>query len=638
MAVDRIETSRATDEAADLSMAEAIEQLGGFQGPPEQFLHQLLAVQCRLGTAEAGAVLRVGADGRTEVLAVHPPVERGATAPVWLAQAVEGVANTNAAAATRVVGLHGSADLYGQPARRQLVLVPLRGGAGVRGVAAFVVAGGDPSALAARRERLEMTVGLLSLYEMRLTLQRRQADLQRLRGAMETLAAVNDHDRFAAAAMAMCNEVAARWGCTRVGLGFLAGRYVRLRALSHTEKFSRKMALVQQVEAAMEECLDQDLEVVHPADADQPTISRAAAELSARHGPSAVLSLPLRRGGQPVAVLTAERPPDAPFSADPIESLRLTCDLCAPRLVNLHERARWFGATAAAKLRQAAAAVVGPRHTWVKLGVAAGLAAVLFLVFAQGDYQAEASCVLEATQRQVVPAPFDGYLKSVAVRPGSPVQAGQTVLGELGTTELRLELAAARAERAGYLKQADAALRDGKTVEAQIARAQADGLAAKVRLLEHRIAQARLVAPISGQVVAGDLERRIGAPVQTGDVLFEIAPIESLRAELLVPEDRVADVVAARAAAERAGTPLRGELATASYPDRRIGFVIERINPVAEVVDQRNVFRARVRLARSEPWMRPGMEGLAKVTIDRRRYAWIWTRPLVNWLRMKLWL
>ena len=45
---------------------------------------------------------------------------------------------------------------------------------------------------------------------------------------------------------------------------------------------------------------------------------------------------------------------------------------------------------------------------------------------------------------------------------------------------------------------------------------------------------------------------------------------------------------------------------------------------------------AQVRLADVPAWMRPGMEGVAKVDIDRRTYAWLWTRRLVNWVRMKL--
>ena len=157
---------------------------------------------------------------------------------------------------------------------------------------------------------------------------------------------------------------------------------------------------------------------------------------------------------------------------------------------------------------------------------------------------------------------------------------------------------------------------------------QADRAAAEIRLLDHKIDQATLVAPITGRIVSEDLTRQIGAPVKTGTVLFEVAPIESLRAELYVPEDMIVDVQEGQ----------EGELASVGHPDQRIGFIVERINPVADVVNQRNVFKVRARLLERREWMRPGMEGIAKIFVRRERYVWIGSRRLVNWLRMKLWL
>jgi multidrug resistance efflux pump len=400
------------------------------------------------------------------------------------------------------------------------------------------------------------------------------------------------------------------------------------------------MRLVQDIEAAMEECLDQDVEVVHPAAADATYVSRAAGELSKRHGPTMVLGLPLRCKGEPVSVLTVERPADESFAPEEIEALRLACDLCTSRLMNLYEHDRWFGARAAATMRKGFAALVGPKHTWGKLAAVLIFAALLFLILAKGDYRAEAPFVLEATEQQVVPAPFDGYLKSVFVEPPDIVEANKTVLAALDTAELRLQLASSRAELAGYLKEAAAAMRDGKTAEAQIAEAQGDKTRAEMRLLEHRISQANIVSPLGGCVVKGELKRKIGAPVKTGDVLFEVAPLESLRAVLSVPEDLIADVIEADRKARAGRRELGGELATAAHPEIRVPFVVERINPVAEVVNQRNVFKVRVKLleAKDQVRMQPGMEGAAKINIEPRRYVWIWTRRLVNWLRMKLWL
>jgi hypothetical protein len=387
------------------------------------------------------------------------------------------------------------------------------------------------------------------------------------------------------------------------------------------------MQVVQDLEAAMEECLDQDCEIVHPAAQEATYISRQSAEMSKKHGPLAMVSLPIRYGGKVWGVLTLERPLDRPFAVDEVEAMRLALELCTARLVALQEQDRWFGAKLAGRLRGALAALVGPRHTWAKITVLAAFAALLFLIFAKGNYRAEASFVLEGTQRQIVPAPFDGYLKTVHVEVSDSIQALATPLAELDTAELRLQLAEAKADEAGYLKQMDAAMRDGETAAAQIAEANAEKAQAQIDLLEYMIGQARLLSPLSGTVVEGDLKRQIGAPVKTGDILFEVTPLESLRAVLHVREDQVTDV--------RVGQ--KGRLATASYPAQRIAFEVERINPIAEVVKQKNVFKVRVRLLELYPWLRPGMEGVAKIDLAKRPYAWIWTRKIINWIRMQLW-
>ncbi len=95
----------------------------------------------------------------------------------------------------------------------------------------------------------------------------------------------------------------------------------------------------------------------------------------------------------------------------------------------------------------------------------------------------------------------------------------------------------------------------------------------------------------------------------------------------MVPEDEIFDVKVGQ----------EGYLATFSYPAERMKFEVERIEPMAEVVNQRNVFKVRVRLLETHPWMRPGMEGVAKVHVAKRRYIWIWTRKITNWIRMKFW-
>jgi len=609
--------------------AELIKQLGQFDGSPEQFFVNLLAVQCFLGQADSGAILRNNQQKGIDILAIYPQLREKRTAPVWLNQAAELIRE---ATSTEVVIVKPLRDPPkeddNQGTQNHVVLVPLKMADIGQVMEAFVVRASDRNALEASREQLELTANLLGISERRLTIQKRQAGLRRLQKAMETLSAINRQNRFTSTAMALCNEVTSQWQCERVSVGFLKGRYVRLKAMSHTEDFSRKMKIVQDIESVMEECLDQDCEVLYPASQEATYISRAAGELSRQHGPLLVLSVPFRQDGEARAVLTLERESSKSFNLEEIEAIRLACELCTARLLELYEHDRWIGARVVAKARSALAILVGPKYTWTKLLAILILGVILFLIFGKGQFRAEAPFVLEATYQQVVCASFDGYIKGVNVEVGDTVKGNETTLAELDTAELRLQLAAAKAEKAGYLKQVAAAMRDSETAQAQIAQANSDKAQAQIDLLNYLVEQGKIISPISGTVVKGDLKRQIGAPVKTGDVLFEVMPLESLRAELLVPEDQIFDI----------SVDQEGYLATVSYPSQRIKFVVERVNPIAEVVNNRNVFKVRVRLLETRSWMRPGMEGVAKISIGKRRYVWIWTRRIVNWLRMKLWL
>ena len=610
-----------------ITVTKVVRELQKPGGSPGQFLPNLLAAQCLLGQADGGAILRNGQEGSVDILAVYPQGENEISAPQWVIHSA-GLARKVLSSGHILVESLDHPGRHGPVAMGRVLMVPLHITEIGAVVIAFLIGANDQAALEANSQKLQLLAGILGCSQARSAQQDWQQRCRRLHQALETLSSVNRQERFISAAMAFCNEVASRWRCERASLGFLKGRYVQLRATSHSEDFSRKMQVVQDIESAMEECVDQDVEILSPAPPESTYIHRAADQFSKRHGPLATLSLPLRWQGRVIAVLTLERPADNIFSTDEIETIRLACELCTARLANLYEYDRGIGATVAAKTRNFVAAFVGPKHTGTKIAAVSCCAAMLFLIFGRGQFRAKAPFILEATHQQVIPAPFDGYIKSVEVEVGDTVEGGTSILGGLDTAELRLSLAATKAEKAGYLKQASAAMRDNETAKAQIAQANADKAEAQIELLEYQIRQASLVSPLGGVVVKGDLKREIGAPVKAGDILFEVCPLESLRAQLLVPEEEIYDIVIGQ----------EGYLATASYPGQRIKFVVERVNPIAEVVNQRNVFKVRVQLLETHPWMRPGMEGVAKVSIGQRRYAWMWTRKIVNWIRMQLWL
>lgn len=596
-----------------------------------QLLINLLTIQCLLSRAEEGSVLRLRDNKQVEVLAIYPQSgSKVNECPPWIMHAAESVNRAIQSDSVLVIPWNRVRPERSQDQVSSHSIFLARVNMGNVGplVAVFLIATGNQKTLDTPNLMIQLSLRMLALSEKWFVQQERPGDIRPFQQAMETLSSTNSQEGFTRAVMAFCNEMATQWQCERVSLGFLNDRYVELKAMSHTEEVSRKMQIVQAIESAMEECLDQDIEVLSPPPHGATFISRNADELSKQHGGLTVLSLPLRRNGSGFAVVTLERPAGTLFTQEEIEALRLTCELCTARLADLYEHGRWFGATLALKTRKLLSQMVGPEQTTIKVAGIICAAVILFLIFAKGQFKIETPFALEATYQQVIPAPFDGYINDVKVEVNEPVEANKTIMATLDTSELRLKLAASKAEMAGYMRQASVSMRDGQIAQSQIARANADKMTAQINLLNYRIGRSDILSPISGFVVKGDLKKQIGAPVRTGDVLFEVSPLESLRAELLVPEDDIFDIKPGQ----------EGQLTTASYPGQRIKFTVERVNPVAEVVNQRNIFKVRVSIHENYPWLRPGMEGVAKVSIDRRRYSWIWTHKAINWVRMKLWI
>jgi hypothetical protein len=119
----------------------------------------------------------------------------------------------------------------------------------------------------------------------------------------------------------------------------------------------------------------------------------------------------------------------------------------------------------------------------------------------------------------------------------------------------------------------------------------------------------------------------LGSPVTQGEVLYELAPNDEYRVVLKV-DDRDIGLVS---------PGQRGQLKLSGIPDRSIDITIDRLTPVASNEGRRNYFRVEAFMDSHSDLMRPGMEGIAKIEIGQAKLLWIWTRRLVDWLRLFIW-
>jgi multidrug efflux pump subunit AcrA (membrane-fusion protein) len=150
---------------------------------------------------------------------------------------------------------------------------------------------------------------------------------------------------------------------------------------------------------------------------------------------------------------------------------------------------------------------------------------------------------------------------------------------------------------------------------------------AELSLLEEQIGRARILAPFKGVVVNGDLSQSLGAPVDAGQLLYEIAPLDSYRLMLRVDERDVRDIKPGQ----------RGTIILTSLPESRFDLEVTKVTPVSVTEEGRNYFIAEARLREISGRMRPGMEGFSKVQVDRRHLIWIWTHDLIDWARLWVW-
>jgi GAF domain-containing protein len=133
------------------------------------------------------------------------------------------------------------------------------------------------------------------------------------------------------------------------------------------------MAAAQALEDVMEEALDQDCEIVVPAPAHSTAVARSHVQYAHTQGAGHLLSLPLRVGGQALAVLTAERR-SGEFDDAQRWEMRLICELVASRLATLQQQERWVGARWADAARTGLGRLWGVEHSLAKLAVLCAVA------------------------------------------------------------------------------------------------------------------------------------------------------------------------------------------------------------------------------------------------------------------------
>ncbi len=604
--------------SAFTTTAEAVmrlEECRLFEGPQREFWPRFAQTCAGLVQAPA-AVILVQMEGSWRIIAGFPsprefplPLSGPLVSGLIERAIAEGVASATTGVST--------------PA---LVLIPLSLGESAQPcLLAVAVTRTSRDDLTAAGSVLRLAADTPLLYQRQQLLDKTRRDVQHYAQALEVLAATNAHTRFLSVAMSLVNELAARFQSTRVSLGWVDGAYMRVKAISGTDHFEKKMNSVQKLEAAMEETRDQDEEILWPALPEATVITRDHGTYAEIERAPYLLSSPVRVDGEARGVILLERTASA-FSEFDTLALRVVADQVARRLDDLRKLDRWFGARWARAWREWFAKFLGPRQTWLKVAAVAGALLLAIGTLVPFSYRVDGSFIIRADALQHMPAPFDGYIAEAPVRPGDLVTNGQLLL-KLDTSDLLVEQASAVADVQRHASEAEKAEADRQLSDLRVARAMQAQSEAQLALIHYRLGRAEIRAPFDGVVVEGDLRERIGAPVKAGDVLLKISQLKKLYVEIRVAERDIDQIAKSQ----------RAEVAFASRPEDTFALAIDRIEPEAIADHDGNAFIVRGSFTRPAVWFRPGMSGIAKIDAGHRSLLWICTHRLVDFLRLKFW-
>ncbi len=445
--------------------------------------------------------------------------------------------------------------------------------------------------------------------------------------ALRIVAMSISQESSAAAATAIMTELANVMACERVSLGFLDSGEMHIFALSHSANFEAKQNLLKDIRLTMREAMDQHETLVYPAAGDNHFLMQAHRDLATRHGSHAVCTVPVVLEDKVIGGLVFERSRSAKeFGSGTVELCEQLAVLFAPIL----EYRRQHDRPVLRKVKDIAEHmlknITGSDYIGMKLACVFAVIFSLLMVFVQWEYKVSANATLAGSIERVITAPEAGYILDATARPGDLVKAGQ-VLARLDDKDLKLEKLKWTGKNKEVATEYREALASHDRSRIGIIRAQIEQAEAQINILDKQLARTIISAPLEGVVVSGDFTRSLGAPVEKGQILYTVSPLQSYRILLDVDESDIAELEVG----------MKGELTLSAAAEDDYEIQIERITPVSNAADGINYFQVEATLLESPEFIRPGMQGVGKISVGERQLFWIWTHKMIDWLRLVLW-
>jgi len=606
----------------DLQPEDTAELWRTFVSPPNSvvFYQCWLALLCQqlLGAKSGALLLPTQAADALQPVAIWPNLPRDLS---FLGQAVQQALAEMRAAIQK---------LPGQTNAGHLIAYPIQISKQTLGVVVFETAANSEAEIQTILKQIHWSSAWLYKSVQSQNTTESDQKLEQLGSIMEILTIALRQNQLQESLLDLSNLIARTLKCSRVAIGLEQSGSVHMAALSNTAWFEKSTSISKLYVDAMNETFDRMSSINYRKSAhtsSQDLTPAIAHETLARETKSLkIYSLPLMLGAECIGIITLENSNVESFSEAELAWINALASILPGAIQHKRLAERNLFLHIKENLKQLNYHLFGPRHFVLKFSALTLFLFLCCLFIPTINYKVSAKSVIEGEIQRAIVAPFDGFISETHVRAGDFVKQGQP-LCTLDDRDLKLEQQKWEAELEQRSRTLRQAMAQNELAEVQIINAQIAQAEAELALTSEKISRTKIAAPFDGIVISGDLSQLIGSPIELGKELFKLAPLQSYRVILQIDERDIRNIAVKQS----------GKMLISGISNAPIDFRVSKITPIATAENGANFFRVEAELADAPPQLRPGMEGVAKVSIGQRRPWWIVTHTFTDWLTLQLW-
>ena len=513
--------------------------------------------------------------------------------------------------------------------RISLMTVLLRDVSGpMIGVISLVVRCSDDREAAMQRELLEAFASQISLGASRIDIAARVPEEDQPDTSTSKAASYTSGVELA---FALVSNLRTKLGCEQTAIGVAQGSRVKIQAVSGLDEVSDRAEAVRLMRDAMGEALDRGSTITWQQD---PTGEKKQLKKYRVHkrwqqhlGGASVASIPLDAGQGSTMIVSMRRRADLPFSDEELESIKGLMEPYAPAFGLIDRANRSIRSHCIASVKHTAKETMSPRGWGRKVAALAMLGLTAWVAFGTMTFSVNAPATVRPSVVRHMSAPFQGTLAAVFATASDAVKEGQ-LLATFDDKDLQVERERLLAQLKIAQINEDRAISNGDGVEAELARSEQRLASSQLKSVDHQIAMTRVVAPFDGQIIDGDLRDSVGEAMTMGQPMFQIAQAGTWTVEIQMPQRVASDIEPGRV----------GRFAPNAKPESPINLQVDRVQPHARPIRGKTVFIAEAELNETGDWLKPGMEGIARVDFGSKPVWWLASHRVVNYFRTNYWL